>query len=490
MENATTGRKCPNCGATVVEDSKFCSNCGYAFTAIKPPQTVPGEEKSCTKSLQVAKTAKTGFWMRVIPALLFMLFTALTFVFMACPFALDPIFKESVGNVYEMAGDELLGLQDWAVTFVVFACLFLVVGVVYVLSVTVLRREWRFKSELFLYDILLWLTIAIYVLYAVLSIACLILLGDEGYGGSTFCVLILIFSLLFAGGNLVCFILSKKPFAVRLENPKKEVVQSVEPTEPVLLKIQLDAEGDRQIKEYFKKSRISSRLTIFILLPLVAIAWFIFAFSVGDISDVESVRYHVEGDSVNSAAVVVVVSVLCLIVGIIFSSKRVGKKYSENTSNPLYRAVCKSGKKTQVFAIIFAVGVLSIVCVIGGLYLTTYGRIKDIQARGGYRNGYYYRNVWELSQYNKVALPRVIVLLAVFVVTVIFVVVIFALRKSRKKDLRHPSLAMHMGLFTVENMAEMKTYPKRVRRYRHSVKMRGFYLYDKEKYEKYAAENA
>ncbi|MDE5896378.1 MAG: zinc ribbon domain-containing protein [Clostridia bacterium] len=73
-------KTCPNCGTSLKGGAKFCSECGYSFVAGGMPQS------AVTKSAEPYSPLKTAYGLlRVLPALLFILFSLLAFAFFAAP---------------------------------------------------------------------------------------------------------------------------------------------------------------------------------------------------------------------------------------------------------------------------------------------------------------------------------------------------------------------------------------------------------------------
>ncbi|MBQ9118262.1 MAG: zinc-ribbon domain-containing protein [Clostridia bacterium] len=531
MENATTGRKCPNCGEVVAQNAKFCENCGKALPALCPqcgqahnigakfcpncgyafapqaatkatpqataqaapaPQPVPAVKKEETPKAGPTFVEKVGKVFYKFPAILFFAFTALMFLFMLAPLALDPFFGLSLGNVYECLGDELLGLQGYAIVAFILAFLFLIFSFVYLFSVSKKGQFWRVRKDKFVSDILLWVSVGVYAFYFFLSIIYLIALGSEGYGGSTFSVLILIFSLLFAGGAVACFILSKKPFAKRVIVHKYEMKAPQAPKTPVLANINLDAEGGRQVRKYLKKTRVSAKwvgwaqsiLAIFSLTCMGVLGGTLFA-PIGH--DGDSYSYSSGGDMENIIAMycyMVCIFVLTVI-GLIVTKMR----FSESKSYPLYRAVRYRGNIAQIASLTMLMMCLTYAILHIVDFSAGYNELKGI-LDGTIIPEYTHLHYDDLDFYVSTHMAGPLSTGIIAGLSLIVTIIVFALRISRGKHLKHPSLKAQMDLFTIENMAEMEAYPKKLKEYKRAVKEYEYYLYDKENEEKHVSQAA
>ena len=287
----------------------------------------------------------------MIPAFLFALFTALMFAFIAAPLALDPFLGMSMGNVYENAGDPTWGLQGIAVTFIILACIFFVVGVVYALSVLPVGKSWRLKKELFLYDILLWTAIAVYALYVVLSIVCLIVMGNEGAGGSTFCVLLIIFSLLFLALTVVCAVLSRLPFGTRIENPISVQKPTIEPQKPVLAKVKECEETEKKLNACMRKIRKGCKVALWTFL----IGWMFFAVFIcalfyggGFEMDYSSLEMVLIEEAYGRMALTAVLALVLVVIAAWGFSKIIDRQMRTKTEYTMYRIACSKNLKKVI----------------------------------------------------------------------------------------------------------------------------------------------
>lgn len=129
-------QNCPKCGKTRAQGERFCSNCGYSF--IQQPQAKAQQvvHSSAPNQKIASYLTKAPVYkiFKLLPTILFSLFSVLLFIFFATPVAIMPggeilgetIPSESYGNVYSFIEDfpSLQGSMTVLIVFAVIALLY------------------------------------------------------------------------------------------------------------------------------------------------------------------------------------------------------------------------------------------------------------------------------------------------------------------------------------------------------------------------------
>ena len=246
------GKKCPNCGAAVGENAKFCNECGESLQEKSEKSETQSEKPAKkeapktndtlkTKGLSVEATQKVYTYLKYAPFAALALFAILLFGLFAAPVlemslgeGLSNINLGSVYDVQDFALSEFSELTGSLIALIVMLVIAVVFATIYGLSVFLKKLKYKnFKTgqkNVFLPEILTYVSFAIYLIVVAISIAIIATIAvlDEGTGllaTGPGPIMMIVFSAIFAltsGGALIArVVMAKKyPESAGLENQK------------------------------------------------------------------------------------------------------------------------------------------------------------------------------------------------------------------------------------------------------------------------------
>lgn len=479
-------KKCPNCGETLTENAHFCASCGYSLANFCPNcgtihnkdarfcakcgHAFVKEVKATTNMSPVKKIPKgiIGRVVRLIPAGLFGLFAVLTFLFYLSPMVKMPLLG-GMGNVYEfMAGQDLIKekrLQDLAVVYFVFAMLALGVGVLYAVAVTPYGKRFRYGKEVFLYDILSWLTIGVYLFFFVFSIIFLVeLKGMEKVASSSVSVLMIVFSIIFTLLTVTCNVLGYTRFGARWEKPTA-IRQIVAPTTPVIAEIKEEGEAKEIIDKYLKSSRNTAKFVCWMPFILYVLLYCLLIIVIIDFVCRCANLYNMDPAFVDGMWLTATGIAICISV---ITNIPIMKKINKETDikkERIYAITTSKKVKGWTIGVGIMGGVFSVVAICISVALLT----------------------------NRIDLEVLLVIIGMIIQEILLLCAFFAmlsLNKKRKETLNHPAVKLLWDL-CMKNIEGKKEYLKATKRYKKEEKryqkLQSLYIYDMEKYEKYLA---
>ncbi len=209
LDEQASERLCPDCGATVSSDMRFCANCGYDFAGKKSAEEVKAE-----KRLQAA-LLRTANFMEAIPSMLRIgnavfaaIFSVLLWVLFALP--VTTLFEESMGNLYQfMSGTTVLGELLEPMSIIALVMLLALVAVIYALVALYACISDRKKEEAHtkhcVYNLVF---LAFYILFFVVGCVVRATVSDYGLTPGACANALMICSAVFLGLSLALSIVS------------------------------------------------------------------------------------------------------------------------------------------------------------------------------------------------------------------------------------------------------------------------------------------